>query len=52
MVLDASPWGLGGISLIGKGIALEYAFAVFVPRLADHIPGATNVIIDQLSSLS
>ena len=37
------------LALIGQEIALEYAQATFVPVVSQHIPGAANVLADQLS---
>jgi len=37
------------LALIGREIAMEYAQAVFVPVLAEHIPGVANVTADKLS---
>ena len=37
------------LGLIGREIAMEYAQAVFVPVVSEHIPGVANVTADQLS---
>jgi len=37
------------LGLIGREIALEFAQAVFVPVVAEHIPGVANVTADKLS---
>jgi hypothetical protein len=40
------------LGLIGREIALEYAQAVFVPVISEHIPGAANIMADRLSRVS
>ena len=39
-------------NIIGREVALIYSQACFEPRFVDHVPGATNVLSDDLSRLA